>query len=181
MFTGSEDMEANALTKRGWSISAISRHLGWDRKRVRAYLNGEREVGRRGQITSDRLGALYGALYGALRAPGIETLAPTPTAAACAESTGTALTQSSRPSPRSSRRPCAVLHPLQGAAVPASICAGHRWTVAYRVRRSRKYAAGLLIFDAQPVPRARWPRPMCPPHRRRAAAKCDESRRSRQY
>jgi hypothetical protein len=45
MFTGSEDMEATALRKRGWSISAIARHLGRDRKTVRAYLDGDRQVG----------------------------------------------------------------------------------------------------------------------------------------
>ena len=33
-------MEAHALKKRGWSISAIARHLGRDRKTVRSYLNG---------------------------------------------------------------------------------------------------------------------------------------------
>ena len=32
MFTGNEDMEATALRKQGWSISAIARHLGRDRK-----------------------------------------------------------------------------------------------------------------------------------------------------
>ena len=35
-------MEAHALRIRGWSISAIARHLDRDRKTVRAYLNGER-------------------------------------------------------------------------------------------------------------------------------------------
>jgi transposase len=33
------------LKKRGWSISAIARHVDRDRKTVRAYLNGEREAG----------------------------------------------------------------------------------------------------------------------------------------
>ena len=42
MLTQGEDVEAHALTKRGWSISAIARHLGRDRKTVRAYLSGER-------------------------------------------------------------------------------------------------------------------------------------------
>ena len=45
MFTGSEDMEATALRERGWSISAIARHLGRDRKTVRAYLTGARTAG----------------------------------------------------------------------------------------------------------------------------------------
>ncbi|MGH3731778.1 MAG: Mu transposase domain-containing protein [Acidimicrobiales bacterium] len=38
-------MEVHALKKQGWSISAIARHLGRDRKTIRAYLNGERESG----------------------------------------------------------------------------------------------------------------------------------------
>jgi transposase len=47
MFTRGEDVEAHALKKRGWSISAIARHLGRDRKTVRSYLNGERVPGTR--------------------------------------------------------------------------------------------------------------------------------------
>src|SRR5579875_1237208 len=49
MLSGREEMEAHALRKRGWSISAIARHLGRDRKTVRAYLEGKRQpgVGRR--------------------------------------------------------------------------------------------------------------------------------------
>jgi len=35
------------LRQRGWSISAIARHLGRDRKTVRAYLSGERVPGER--------------------------------------------------------------------------------------------------------------------------------------
>ncbi len=45
MFSRSEDVEVHALSKRGWSISAIARHLERDRKTVRSYLNGEREAG----------------------------------------------------------------------------------------------------------------------------------------
>jgi transposase len=45
MLTPEEDMEIAALKKRGWSISAIARHTGRDRKTVRAHLNGEREAG----------------------------------------------------------------------------------------------------------------------------------------
>jgi len=40
-------VEAHALKKRGWSISAIARHLDRDRKTVRSYLNGERMPGTR--------------------------------------------------------------------------------------------------------------------------------------
>jgi hypothetical protein len=35
MFSGSEDVKADALFMRGWAISAIARHLGRDRKTVR--------------------------------------------------------------------------------------------------------------------------------------------------
>lgn len=45
MLTPEEDVEITSLKKRGWSISAIARHTGRDRKTVRAYLNGEREPG----------------------------------------------------------------------------------------------------------------------------------------
>ena len=38
-------MEITALRKRGWSIAAIARHVGHDRKTVRAYLEGDREPG----------------------------------------------------------------------------------------------------------------------------------------
>jgi transposase len=47
MLSWEDDVEAHALRQRGWSISAIARHLGHDRKTVRAYLAGEREPGRR--------------------------------------------------------------------------------------------------------------------------------------
>ncbi|MFG1711120.1 helix-turn-helix domain-containing protein [Nonomuraea sp. M3C6] len=33
--------------RRGWSISAIAQHLGRNRRTIRAYLNGEREPGKR--------------------------------------------------------------------------------------------------------------------------------------
>jgi predicted transcriptional regulator len=33
-------VEAHALREQGWTISAIARHLGHDRKTVRAYLAG---------------------------------------------------------------------------------------------------------------------------------------------
>ena len=45
MLTQEDDVDAHALRKRGWSISAIARHLGHDRKTIRAYLNGERSAG----------------------------------------------------------------------------------------------------------------------------------------
>src|SRR6266511_3908933 len=45
MLTQGEDVEAHALARRGWSISAIARHLDRDRKPVRAYVRGERHAG----------------------------------------------------------------------------------------------------------------------------------------
>ena len=55
MLTQGEDVEAHALRQRGWSISAIARHLDRDRKTVRAYLNGDRRPGRRASSTPDPL------------------------------------------------------------------------------------------------------------------------------
>ena len=42
MITHGEDMQVHALRKQGWSISAIARHLGRDRKTIRDYLSGKR-------------------------------------------------------------------------------------------------------------------------------------------
>jgi len=45
MITQGEDVEIHALKKQGWSISSIARHVGVDRKTVRACLNGDRQAG----------------------------------------------------------------------------------------------------------------------------------------
>ena len=45
MITREEDIDAHALRRQGWTISAIARHLGRDRKTIRAYLRGDREAG----------------------------------------------------------------------------------------------------------------------------------------
>jgi transposase len=45
MLTREEDIDAHALARQGWTISAIARHLGRDRKTIRAYLNDERVPG----------------------------------------------------------------------------------------------------------------------------------------
>jgi transposase len=55
MLTQGEDVEAHALKERGWSISAIARHLGRDRKTVRSYLNGDRQPGVRATMVVDPL------------------------------------------------------------------------------------------------------------------------------
>ena len=54
MLTQGESVEVHALRQRGWSVSAIARHLGRDRKTVRAYLSGRREPGRREPAGPDR-------------------------------------------------------------------------------------------------------------------------------
>ena len=46
-------MEADALLKRRWSISAIARHLDRDPKTVRAYVRGERVAGVRRSSVPD--------------------------------------------------------------------------------------------------------------------------------
>jgi len=40
MLTQEDDVEIHALARRGWSVSAIARHTGRDRKTVRKYLKG---------------------------------------------------------------------------------------------------------------------------------------------
>jgi DNA-binding NarL/FixJ family response regulator len=39
--TEEDDVELHALAARGWSVSAIARHTGRDRKTIRKYLKGE--------------------------------------------------------------------------------------------------------------------------------------------
>ena len=53
MLTRENDVEVHALHKRGWTISAIARHTGHDRKTIRAYLNGERSPGERKKSAAD--------------------------------------------------------------------------------------------------------------------------------
>jgi transposase len=53
MLTWEDDVEVHALRKRGWSISAIARHTGRDRKTVRTYLSGERTPGVRARPLPD--------------------------------------------------------------------------------------------------------------------------------
>jgi hypothetical protein len=56
MITREEDIDAHALHRRGWTISAIARHLGRDRKTIRAYLRGDREAGVRARAAADPFG-----------------------------------------------------------------------------------------------------------------------------
>ncbi len=53
MLAWEEHVEAHALRAQGWSVSAIARHLGRDRKTVRAYLSGERMPGARRGTAED--------------------------------------------------------------------------------------------------------------------------------
>jgi len=53
MLTQEDDVDIHALRKRGWSISAIARHVGKDRRTVRAYLDGTRQVGVRAPAGDD--------------------------------------------------------------------------------------------------------------------------------
>jgi transposase len=56
MITREEDIDAHALARQGWTISAIARHLGRDRKTIRAYLRGDREAGVRALAAADPFG-----------------------------------------------------------------------------------------------------------------------------
>ncbi len=56
MLTREDDVDAHALRRQGWTISAIARHLGHDRRTIRDYLNGKRVAGERAAGTDDPLG-----------------------------------------------------------------------------------------------------------------------------
>jgi transposase len=47
MLTQEDAVDAHALRRQGWTITAIARHLGHDRKTIRAYLAGGRVAGQR--------------------------------------------------------------------------------------------------------------------------------------
>jgi transposase len=53
MLTREEDVDAHALHAKGWTIAAIARHLGRDRKTIRGYLKGERVAGERARSGED--------------------------------------------------------------------------------------------------------------------------------
>ena len=53
MLAQEEYVEVLALKRRGWSVSAIARHLGRDRRTVRAHLSGERVPGQRRSAEPD--------------------------------------------------------------------------------------------------------------------------------
>ena len=53
MLTWENDVQATALRSQGWTISAIARHLGHDRKTIRDYLDGKRVPGQRASTAID--------------------------------------------------------------------------------------------------------------------------------
>ena len=67
MLTHGEDVEAHALRSRGWTISAIARHLGRDRKTVRGYINGTTVPGVRATIGARPARAVHQVPGGAVR------------------------------------------------------------------------------------------------------------------
>jgi len=62
MLTQEDDVDAHAFHRQGWTISAIARHLGHDRKTIRAYLSGGRVAGERVRSIDDPLSAYVGYL-----------------------------------------------------------------------------------------------------------------------
>ena len=67
MLAQEEYVEVHALRRRGWSISAIARHLGRDRKTVRAHLLGERALGERRPAEGDPFDETFGGLCCSMR------------------------------------------------------------------------------------------------------------------
>ncbi len=55
MLTREDDVDAHALRRQGWTISAIARHLGHDRKTIRAYLGDGRVAGVRASAAPNPL------------------------------------------------------------------------------------------------------------------------------
>jgi transposase len=56
MLAQGESVEAHALRERGWTISAIARHLGRNRETIRDYLDGKRVPGVRAPSGPDAFG-----------------------------------------------------------------------------------------------------------------------------
>ncbi len=62
MLTQEDDVDVHALARQGWTVSAIARHLGHDRKTVRGYLSGDRSAGARAAAGEDPLAPFVGYL-----------------------------------------------------------------------------------------------------------------------
>jgi len=52
MLTREDDIDVHALRRQGWTITAIARHLGRDRKTIRTYLAGDRQAGVRARTVA---------------------------------------------------------------------------------------------------------------------------------
>ena len=52
MLTREDDIDVHALRRQGWTITAIARHLGRDRKTIRTYLAGNRQAGVRARTVA---------------------------------------------------------------------------------------------------------------------------------
>lgn len=63
MLTQEDDVEIHALHARGWSLSAISRHTGRDRKTVRRYLSGQAPVRERAPSCLEPFGGYIAARF----------------------------------------------------------------------------------------------------------------------
>ena len=55
MLTEEDDVEIHALARRGWSVSAIARHTGRDRKTIAKYLAGKGPSGSRRRVVLSRI------------------------------------------------------------------------------------------------------------------------------
>ena len=62
MLTQEDDVDVHALARQGWTVSAIARHLGRDRKTIRGYLSGGRTAGARAAAGEDPLDPFVGYL-----------------------------------------------------------------------------------------------------------------------
>ena len=58
MLSPEDDVEAHALHRQGWTISAIARHLGRSRSTIRAYLAGTSVPGQRRRSSPDSFAAI---------------------------------------------------------------------------------------------------------------------------
>jgi len=55
-------VDVHVLARQGWTVSAIARHLGHDRKTIRGYLSGDRSAGARAAAGEDSLSPFVGYL-----------------------------------------------------------------------------------------------------------------------
>ena len=78
MITREDDVDAHALHRGGWTISAIARHLGHDRKTIRAYLQGGRVAGERRRAEPDAFESFVGYCRERLGAPPPTASPPSP-------------------------------------------------------------------------------------------------------